>query len=251
MPLQTVSNARLFSRVMLTHSPRPSAFLWTLLLLAGSLVFFEITPVDLSVQDWFYDFDSKKWIVDKNNPWGSAFFYKGPKIVIVLTGIAMFVLLVGPAKWRARAHIPGQRMELCVALLTLASVPAVVDVLRATTNVFCPNETRRYGGHAPYVHVFQAYPKEDPPYRCGRCFPAAHASAGFALVGLAALAKARKQKALIVGFSLLAGWTMGLYQMLKGVHYLSHTVVTMLIAVVLFQFWERWLPRAWGYFGSE
>jgi membrane-associated PAP2 superfamily phosphatase len=232
--------------VLRMNLPRLPPFLWTLLLLAGALVFFEITPVDLSVQDWFYDFESREWIVDKNDPWGSAVFYKGPKIAISLTGIVMFLLLIGPAKWRERAHVPGQRMGLCVALLTLASVPSVVDILKATTNVFCPNETRRYGGHAPYVHVFQPYSKEDPPYRRGHCFPAAHASAGFGLIGLAALGKPRKRKALIVGLSLLLGWTMGLYQMLKGVHYLSHTVVTMLIAVVLFQIWERWLPRIWS-----
>jgi membrane-associated PAP2 superfamily phosphatase len=32
-----------------------------------------------------------------------------------------------------------------------------------------------------------------------------------------------------LGLGLAAGWIVGLYQMLKGVHYLSHTIVTMFL----------------------
>jgi membrane-associated PAP2 superfamily phosphatase len=32
---------------------------------------------------------------------------------------------------------------------------------------------------------------------------------------------------------LAAGWSVGIYQMLKGAHYLSHTVVTMIVAWLL------------------
>ena len=40
--------------------------------------------------------------------------------------------------------------------------------------------------------------------------------------------RAQKITGLAIGFTM--GWTMGLYQMLNGNHYLSHTLVTMLLA---------------------
>jgi membrane-associated PAP2 superfamily phosphatase len=33
-----------------------------------------------------------------------------------------------------------------------------------------------------------------------------------------------------LALGLAAGWIVGIYQMLKGVHYLSHTIVTMFLA---------------------
>ena len=39
-----------------------------------------------------------------------------------------------------------------------------------------------------------------------------------------------------------AGWVMGIYQMLKGAHFLSHTIVTMLIALIIVQV-LAWLLR--------
>jgi len=35
------------------------------------------------------------------------------------------------------------------------------------------------------------------------------------------------------------GWWMGGYQMLKGAHYLSHTVTTMLAAWIIVLLWHR------------
>jgi membrane-associated PAP2 superfamily phosphatase len=37
-----------------------------------------------------------------------------------------------------------------------------------------------------------------------------------------------------LGAGLFAGWWMGGYQMLRGDHYLSHTVVSMLICLAIF-----------------
>jgi membrane-associated PAP2 superfamily phosphatase len=62
------------------------------------------------------------------------------------------------------------------------------------------------------------------------CFPAAHASGGFALLSLFFLFKTRKNKMLALAAAMTTGWTTGLYKMLIGDHFLSHTIVTMLLA---------------------
>jgi membrane-associated PAP2 superfamily phosphatase len=98
------------------------------------------------------------------------------------------------------------------------------------TGVYCPCEIERYGGEMPYVRLFETVPPEIVAVKRGRCFPAAHASGGFALMAFAFAGARRLRNA---WWGLGWGWILGLYQMARGVHYLSHTVVSMLVAWVL------------------
>ncbi|MGC4074573.1 MAG: phosphatase PAP2 family protein [Nibricoccus sp.] len=126
-----------------------------------------------------------------------------------------------------------------MVLLTLASGPALIGIGKAVTNIFCPSEITRYGGDVSYVRVFECYPPGQRPARRGRCFPAGHASGGFALLSLAGLARTRRGQLLGAGSGLALGSIMGLYQMLKGAHYLSHTIVTAVVTWLLFLLWLR------------
>ncbi len=212
------------------------------LLLGAALAVFELTGLDLAVQDRFYDFGAQRWIVDGNEPVGRLLFYNGPKIAIIALGVAVLVLALGPARWRERFRF--DRRGLWIAFLTLAAVPALAGWGKATTNVFCPSEVRRYGGDAPYVKVFEHYPSGDRPARRGRGFPAGHASGGFALMGLAWLRTSARWRRSTILLGLAVGWWMGGYQMLKGAHYLSHTVTTMLLAWIIACAWSRALRAA-------
>ena len=53
---------------------------------------------------------------------------------------------------------------------------------RPLTNVDCPWDLVPFGGRFPYVELFADRPDCAP--RIGRCFPAAHASSGYALLAL-------------------------------------------------------------------
>ena len=209
---------------------------WPALALIGVVVALaELTPVDLALQDRFFDFGSQRWAVDGTAAGPRFWFYDGPKMLIITLGVTVIVLAAGPQRWRRRFD----RRALMVMVATLASVPALIGVGKATTNIFCPSEIRRYGGEVPYVRLCEPYPANDRPARKGRCFPAGHASGGFALVSLAGLARTRRGR----WAGAAVGWsqelTMGFYQMAKGAHYLSHTLVTALVAWWLFLLWRR------------
>lgn len=122
---------------------------------------------------------------------------------------------------------------------SLALIPALAGLGKATTNVHCPSEIRRYGGDVPYVKTFSPYPEDECPGRRGRCFPAGHASGGFALLSLAGLARSRGGRRIGILVGLAAGWIMGGYQMVKGAHYLSHTWITMVGAWIVFLLLRR------------
>lgn len=230
-------------------TPRAPEFLdrtlWpAVLLLAGAFAIFEFTNVDLALQDHFYDFAQRRWIVDGNEPVGRAIFYNYPKIGVIATGVTLLVLALGPARWRDRLRL--DRRALWVAVATLATVPALAGLGKNYTNTFCPSEVRRYGGDVPYVKVCEPYPSDDRPARRGHCFPAGHASGGFALLALAWLRPSRRARLTGLALGLGLGWWMGTYQMLKGAHYLSHTVVTMLLAWIVVLFWRRILALRSG-----
>lgn len=209
-------------------------------LLIGAFVFFEFTDADLLVQDQLYDFSKQRWLVDAQARGIKLGFYDLPKAGIIAIGLILLTLALGPERWRARFPIASPaRRNLWVAFLTLGSVPALIGQLKATTNTFCPSEIRRYGGDVPYVKVIESYPSNDRPARRGRCFPAGHASGGFALLALAGIVRSRRGQLTAIGLALAVGWAMGFYQMAKGAHYLSHTVLTALLAWIGFLLWRR------------
>jgi len=219
----------------------PWALPLALAALAVVLVVFELTLLDLAIQDHLYDFAQHRWIVDGNEPVGRLLFYHGPKAAVFAVGAVLLALLFGPARWRERLRF--DRRGLAVAVLTLATLPALAGLGKNFTNVFCPSDLRRYGGRVPYVALCGDYPEGDRPAERGHCFPAGHASGGFALIGLMWLRGSRswRRGALLLG--LAAGAWMGGYQMLKGAHYLSHTLVTLALAFVVALAWRRVVGR--------
>lgn len=217
--------------------------LWlALLLLVGAGLLLEYTAIDLWVQDLFYNPTSKTWLVDQQAPLGRIFFYNGPKGLVWVIGLGVLTLALGPARWREKWQL--NRRGLWLAVLVLATVPLLAGIGKEYTNTFCPSEVRRYGGDVAYVKLCEPFPAEDRPARRGGCFPAGHASGGFALMGLLLVRPTRRWRLNTVTFGLILGWWMGGYQMLKGAHYLSHTVTTMLVAWLVIIVWRQLLGLA-------
>lgn len=197
----------------------------------------ETTGIDLWLQDHFYNFATHRWLVDSHAPIPRLVFYSGANTLVRYIG---YLLLAAALfhKWIPfLKDIP--RRGLWVAVLTLATAPALVGYGKRTTNTFTPGQIRRYGGDFPYVKVIEPYPENDHPAKRGRAFPAGHASGGFALLALAGLATTRRGR--IIGFAtgFTLGSVMGIYQMIRGAHYLVDTLVTALFCWIVFLTWRR------------
>lgn len=211
--------------------PLDRLFWPAVIVLGAAVALFQFTNFDVSLQDHFYDFAAGRWLVDEQEPVGRALFYNGPKYAIMVLGLALVVLAVGPARWYQALRF--ERRGLWLAVATLALLPALTAIGKVVTNVVCPKDIRRYGGAAPYVKLCSPYPEHDRPVAGGRCFPAAHAAGGFALIGLAWLRSSRRWQTGAVLLGTGAGWIMGGYQILKGAHYLSDTIATMALAWIV------------------
>lgn len=229
-------------------SPRDSlrrSFWPAVATLGGVVAVAELTAVDLWVQDACFDFTTLRWAVDENARLPKAWFYTGPKAVLIAFGLTCIGLLLGPVRWRQRVGLAHRRRELATVIACLALGPYLIGEAKARTNLFCPYEITRYGGDVPYVKLFERFPEDQRPKRRGVCFPAGHASGGFALMALAGLATTRRGRLRGLAVGLGAGTWMGVYQMLKGAHYLSHTLITALLMWLLFLGCRALLQRLW------
>ncbi|MDR1035404.1 MAG: phosphatase PAP2 family protein [Deltaproteobacteria bacterium] len=159
--------------------------------------------------------------------------YTGPKILVALAGTALLAAF-------AVSFLPGDLPELLrkrrrpflAAALAIAAVPLAVSALKALSGVYGPPDLVPYGGSHPHVgflgHLMSSWTTAG-----GRSFPAGHASGGFALVALRFLPAGRRASRLLLALGIAAGWAMGLYQMARGQHFLTHTLVTMFLALYL------------------
>lgn len=119
-----------------------------------------------------------------------------------------------------------QRLQLAGGVLLSV---AVVALLKSANPAACPWSLTAYGGLVEPVSHWAWW--ITPPGGRGGCFPAGHASAGFAFVGgyfvFRDVAPALARRWLLV--ALAAGLVLGLSQQWRGAHFMSHTL------------WSGWL----------
>jgi len=199
----------------------------TATLLIFTIIFFGVSNIDLMVQDNFFDSSTHKWVLDRDLEPYKFIFYDGIKKLLILFAVLMLLSLVFLRKNRT---VIAYKKGLLIVVLSAIFVPLIVGGLKKATNMPCPKNEIHYGGVYPSTKVWEHYPKEFEQPSKIRCFPAGHASGGFALLSLFFLFKRRRNRGLALGVALTVGWSMGLYKMLIGDHFLSHTVITMILA---------------------
>ncbi|MBU2712315.1 phosphatase PAP2 family protein [Zooshikella harenae] len=197
------------------------------------MLLFEWTSLDIWVQHYFFNIEQQQWLWDKSEPIAQFVLYDGIKVLLIVLALFLIICLTcfRHIHW-VKERLHGFR----IVLLSLILVPLTISTLKATTNVACPHDLQVFGGQIPYIKVLETYPENERPLKQQRCFPAGHASGGFALLSLTFLfqSKRNKQRALI--FALCLGWVMGGYKMIIGDHFLSHTLVTMEVSWLLICF---------------
>lgn len=202
----------------------------TVIVLMSLLALFEFSGIDLWVQDSMYNFEQNRWVLARDNRVIKLIFYDGIKNVLILFALT---ILVGLVLFRKSGWIQLYRRGLLIVCISSFLVPLVIASMKHVTNTPCPNHTTLYGGSDPYVTVFTTYPEDFQQKEKALCYPAAHASGGFALLSLFFLFREKRNKILGLALGMTAGWSMGIYKMLIGDHFLSHTVVTMILAWLL------------------
>jgi len=201
------------------------------------MVLESIPSFDVFAQQLFFQHD--EWLISKafHNS-HKLLLYTGPKGILVCIGAAFLLLFGATFLSRFGSTLRQWRIPALLLILSLACIPLAISTLKWLTGVYSPVDLLPYGGRHPHIgflsHLY-IYGTVDG----GRSFPAGHASGGFALMALYYLPVRKGVSILLLCLGLLAGWGMGIYQMARGEHFLSHTLTTMFIALAIITFWEK------------
>ncbi|MBB1060017.1 phosphatase PAP2 family protein [Marilutibacter spongiae] len=136
--------------------------------------------------------------------------------------------LLAFAAWMVACLRPGAarlRRPLAYLLVATLASTATVALLKGVTAMDCPWDLARYGGHLPAVGLFELRPSGMP---AAACFPAGHASGGYAWVAsyffLGVVQPRMRYWGLAFGLGL--GLVFGVGQQLRGAHFASHDLWT-------------------------
>lgn len=138
-------------------------------------------------------------------------------------GIAVFTAVI----WRREGR-HAWRVPLTGLLTSVLLSNGLVAVIKYNLPMECPWHLQRYGGVFPYIGLLQPRPAGMP---ANACFPAAHASTGFAWIALYFFFIQVRPYWRWAGlaFGLLLGGVFAFSQELRGAHFVSHDLTTLML----------------------
>jgi membrane-associated PAP2 superfamily phosphatase len=202
---------------------------WPLSAFVAAALLFALSRVDLTIASaLFFDASSHHWL-GAGSWWIEDVVHTGGRWLV------RAVVVLAVAQWAATFIDPSLRhLRRPAGYLAVAVVSTLVTVgvLKSLTNVDCPWDLQAFGGRFPYVQLFDARPAE---LRAGQCFPAAHASSGYALMALYFLAYERSRRLALIGLGagLLLGLAFGIAQQARGAHFVSHDLWSAFLAWII------------------
>ena len=185
-----------------------------------ALLAWDLLQLDMPMARWWGDAQGfmlrDNWVLD------NVVHDGGRRVAWALT-LALCVGVWWPWGW-LRGIDTARRLQLAATTLLAA---LAVSTIKSFSGTSCPWDMAEFGGVARYAgglpHWLSLTAGDGGS---GRCFPAGHASAGFAFVG-GYFAFRDVRPALARGWlavALAAGLVLGLSQQLRGAHFMSHTL---------------------------
>lgn len=178
----------------------------------------------------YFDVETKTFPL-KHQAFLESFMHTGLKyciIVIAVTSLLMALISSIYAPFRASIFIHSKiifKNVYFIAFIGMVFSTSVVAFLKSISIHGCPNDLTLYGGNLPLFALFEKLPKAT---QAGHCFPGGHASGGFALAAFYFAFRDTKPRFAkwMLTISLTLGFAMGWAQMMRGEHFLSHTLWT-------------------------
>jgi membrane-associated PAP2 superfamily phosphatase len=184
-------------------------------------------------------YDAQRGFFLKNEEFLTFFMHDTLKTLMLLV-VASFIFLLAWS-WQ-EPRLQAHRRRITWILLGMGLATLSVSISKSLSIHACPWDLSQFGGYAPEIPLFGNLPSGLKP---GRCLPGGHASGGYALLalyfGLLTLSKTWAYRGLAA--ALVIGTAMGWSQMMRGAHFLSHNLWTLLIVwCVLTLLYSVWPP---------
>jgi membrane-associated PAP2 superfamily phosphatase len=198
--------------------------------------FLSFSTTDVTIaRALFFDSHGGQWI-GASNWWVNDFVHTGGRWAVRVLVLASTCLWIAGS---VDASLSAMRRAAAYFTLSVVLSVGIVGLLKTLTNVDCPWDLNLFGGQYPCVHLFGHRPAA---LRQAQCFPAAHASSGYALMASYFVFRERSSMYAKCGllFGIGTGLVFGLAQQSRGAHFISHDVwsamITWLVALTVYTF---------------
>ncbi|MCE4350466.1 phosphatase PAP2 family protein [Xanthomonas hortorum pv. cynarae] len=181
---------------------------------------------DQWIADVLYRMEGGPWLL-KEHWFTSGVVHRAGKWLSTTAGVC--VLLLAVAAWFAPRR-RALRWPLTYLAASIALSTSLVSLLKSWTAMDCPWDLSRYGGTQAMIGLFESR----HGIAASGCFPAGHASAGYAWVALYFCALSLRPAWRFTGLfaGLAAGLIFGIAQQLRGAHFLSHDLWSLAVCWV-------------------
>ena len=196
--------------------------------------------LDFRLADALYDLQGDAWSL-KTHPLLETWLHRGGRTLSQWMGGGVILLLLASLLLRPLRH---WRRPLRYLFLAVAGGALAVSVIKQLVPMECPWDLARYGGDWPFVGLLTSRPTGMPD---SACFPAGHASAGYAWIALYFFLRRVRPRLRWLGLAtgLGLGLAFGVTQQLRGAHFLSHDLWTLMLCwTISFGLAQRLLPPA-------
>ncbi len=205
--------------MQLTPSLR-TCWTWTLVL-GLAIVAWDASGLDLPIAQWF---GTPQGFSLRDNFWLSTVLHEGARKAgwVVLLALALVLWRpLGPFGWLHRLS----RAERWGLWLSIVAAIVVVSLVKGMSQTSCPWDLQAFGGSLPLVSHWNFGLRDGGG---GHCFPAGHASTGFAFMAGGFWLWFHQRSAARYWWALsgLSGLVLGLVQQVRGAHFTSHTLWT-------------------------
>ena len=201
----------------LRQASAPALLSWTVIALSCVLAW-DMSSLDMPMAHWF---GSSQGFALQNDWFMVNIAHEGARKLAWAIVMGLSLMIWWPIGWMRKVSYP-RRIQLVVGALVSLIIMALMKRISVTS---CPWDLADFGGVGHYVSHW-AWGVIDGGG--GHCFPAGHASAGFAFIsGYFALRHDLPRAArLWLATALVAGFALGLAQQMRGAHFMSHTLWT-------------------------
>ncbi len=193
----------------------------------GIIVFiviaFELGNVDIWLADKLYALEGGTWAL--KNAWitSTIIHQTGKKFSLSIAVIILAALVISYLS----KYLHRYCSEFAYLLLAAGGSSTLISILKSISHVSCAWDFSRYGGTAEYTDVYT----QKVNMSGDNCFPAGHASGGYAWLAFYFLGVYKQSNWRWAGlsFALGVGLVFGISQQLRGAHFITHDLWTLAI----------------------
>ena len=157
----------------------------------------------------------------RSNFWLDVVMHHWTKYAVTALGCLLTIALLLSS---ALPALRPARRALLFSVSALALAPMAVVLGKAVSPLSCPWDIDEFGGLVAYTHLLDWHAAASAG---GHCFPAGHASTGFALMAFYFVAYSVHKPRIArcaLRFGMFAGLLLGTGRVLQGAHFASHVL---------------------------